>query len=140
MQQMQPPFLAGRGNFAKAVNQGLNYNENKQPFQKQAVAARNKTPVQKQSEGQHLNEAENVTQGIKQGKGQWKTATQKGQWSLKGKGNPRTDEETEELFKELRIMFPDDDQEEKIRSVLANHDRERDLTKLTNYLMSVLFL
>ena len=133
-QQGQPlQFQVGKGNFAKAVNQGLHYNEYNQSQQKQGNTARNRTPL-------NINETDNAMQGTKQGKGQWKNTAQKdqGQWSLKGKGNPRTDGETEGLFKELRIMFPDDDQEDKIRSILTNHDRERDLARLTNYLLNVL--
>ncbi|XP_045191756.2 NEDD4-binding protein 1-like [Mercenaria mercenaria] len=140
-QQGQGHFPHGKGNFAKAVNQNVHNSENNQPYQKQGSSAKNKTPVQKQLDAHQFDEADSSTQGTKQVKGQWKN-TQKGQQgSFRGKvqGIPRTDEETEDLFKELRTIFPDDDQEEKVRNVLANHDRERDLTKLTNYLMSVLF-
>ncbi|XP_041375081.1 NEDD4-binding protein 1-like [Gigantopelta aegis] len=46
---------------------------------------------------------------------------------------------TEQLFEALRIVFPEMDQEEKIRDVLRNHSAETDLNRLTNYCMSALF-
>ena len=47
---------------------------------------------------------------------------------------------TEQLFEQLQIVFPEKDQEEKIREVLRNHNTETDLNRLTNYCMSALFL
>ena len=46
---------------------------------------------------------------------------------------------TEQLFEELKTVFPEKDQEEKIREVLQNHKTETDLNRLTNYCMSALF-
>lgn len=51
----------------------------------------------------------------------------------------RTRQETEELFKKLTAIFPDPSQEETLRNVLANHENERDIERLSNYCMSVLF-
>lgn len=51
----------------------------------------------------------------------------------------RTRHETEELLKQLTAIFPDPNQEETLRNVLANHENERDIERLSNYCMSVLF-
>ncbi|KAK7493750.1 hypothetical protein BaRGS_00014891 [Batillaria attramentaria] len=47
---------------------------------------------------------------------------------------------TADLLKTLKEMFPEEDQEHKIRSVLENHASETDLNRLTNYCFSALFL
>ncbi|KAL4234979.1 hypothetical protein ACF0H5_006620 [Mactra antiquata] len=66
---------------------------------------------------------------------------QKGQghWKTKGQRIPRTEQESDEIFQELKKLFPDDDQEEKIKKVLSNHLYEHDLEKLTNDCMNILF-
>lgn len=73
----------------------------------------------------------------------------KGNWASNNKGygygnkgvkqiSSRRDDETQLLFKELREIFPEAEQEEIVRNVLSNHDGERDKVKLTNYCLSVL--
>lgn len=47
---------------------------------------------------------------------------------------------TADLLKALKEMFPGQEQEPKIRSVLQNHASETDLNRLTNYCVSALFL
>jgi hypothetical protein len=46
---------------------------------------------------------------------------------------------TAELLTELTAIFPEEDQKDKLETVLQNHPHDTDLTKLTNYCMSVLF-
>lgn len=69
-------------------------------------------------------------------------------WSNKGQGHvkgyerpsePRSDADSEILYKDLKTIFPEEDQADTLRKVLSNHPCETDLTKLTNYCMSVLF-
>lgn len=69
-------------------------------------------------------------------------------WNNKGQGQakvqgrpsePRSDADSESLYQELKVIFPEDYQEDTLRKVLSNHPWETDLTKLTNYCMSVLF-
>ena len=69
-------------------------------------------------------------------------------WNNKGQGQakvqgrpsePRADADSESLYQELKVIFPEDYQEDTLRKVLSNHPCETDLTKLTNYCMSVLF-
>jgi len=50
----------------------------------------------------------------------------------------RTEKQTEQMFRDLKVIFPDKNQEEVIRKVLYNHGRERNLERLANYCMSVL--
>lgn len=140
LQPNQGHFKPGQSNFVKALNEGLQNTDNTQSFQKQGYGAKPKSYFQRQTDPQQLDEIDGVSSKASQGKGNFKGSV-KGQGSFRSKGNraPRTDEETEVLFKELRTIFPDDDQEDKVRNILANHEEERDLTKLTNYLMSVLF-
>ena len=73
---------------------------------------------------------------------------QGGRWNNKRQGHTkyqekqlelRTDNDSQELYKELRVIFPEEYQEDTLRNVLSNHPCETDLTKLTNYCMSVLF-
>lgn len=125
-------FLQGQSTFAKVASQGLNCG---QTYQKQ-TGAKYKTPVQNQVYPNQFDDIDGGPSLINQTKSHWK-----GRGSLKGKGFgvPRTEEETEDLFKELRTIFPEADQEDTLRNVLANHEQERDLMKLTNYVMSVLF-
>lgn len=52
---------------------------------------------------------------------------------------PRSEEETQALLEQLRAVFPDPSQEETLRKVLANHTSEKEISKLTNYCMNVLF-
>lgn len=47
---------------------------------------------------------------------------------------------TADLMKALKGVFPEEEQEVKIRSVLENHSSETDLNRLTNYCYSALFL
>lgn len=65
----------------------------------------------------------------------------KGQGHFKGQiqAKHRSDSESEDLYGELKRIFPDEDQEETVKKILSNHPCETDLTRLTNYCMSVLF-
>ncbi|KAL5022041.1 hypothetical protein ScPMuIL_001196 [Solemya velum] len=51
----------------------------------------------------------------------------------------RTQKSTENLFLDLQRIFSDPNQEQTVRIVLDNHPEERDIERLTNYCMSVLF-
>ena len=69
----------------------------------------------------------------------WNTKRQ-GHTKVQGKQyEPRSDADSEGLYQELKVIFPEHYQEDTLRNVLANHPCETDLTKLTNYCMSVLF-
>lgn len=56
------------------------------------------------------------------------------------KEKKRPPDVTESLFMALKQVFPNEDQDYKIRAVLDNHETETDLNRLTNYCMSALFL
>ncbi|XP_064610814.1 NEDD4-binding protein 1-like [Liolophura sinensis] len=49
----------------------------------------------------------------------------------------RSQEETDHLATLLRNLFPNKDQEEKILQVLQNHRAEKDVNKLSNYIMNI---
>ncbi|XP_033754483.1 NEDD4-binding protein 1-like [Pecten maximus] len=51
----------------------------------------------------------------------------------------RSDQSTEELFTQLKGIFSESKQEQKIREVLQNHQEETDLNRLTNYCMNAIF-
>ncbi|XP_021365824.1 NEDD4-binding protein 1-like isoform X2 [Mizuhopecten yessoensis] len=51
----------------------------------------------------------------------------------------RSNQSTEELFKQLKGIFSESDQEQKLREVLQNHQEETDLNRLTNYCMNAIF-
>ena len=97
------------------------------------------------TQGERQNR-QNATDGFQkphnQGQNQGRRWNNKGQSHFKGQGRqsePRTDAESENLYQELKVIFPEDFQEDTIRNVLSNHPCDTDLTKLTNYCMSVLF-
>lgn len=88
-------------------------------------------------------DASGPSQGFQKGNRGHQRGNQ-GYTNFKGQGQnrgilTRSEEETESLYKELKVLFPEPDQDEKIRLILNNHELETDLTKLTNYCMSILF-
>ncbi|XP_069112055.1 NEDD4-binding protein 1-like [Argopecten irradians] len=51
----------------------------------------------------------------------------------------RSEQKTEELFTELKGIFSESAQEQKLREVLRNHQEETDMNRLTNYCMNAIF-
>ena len=108
-------------------------------------------PVQSQGQGHRWpsqGQGHNVTDSQNTGFHKYQHQNQGGRWNNKRQGHTkyqdkqlelRSDNDSQELYKELRVIFPEDYQEDTLRNVLSNHPCETDLTKLTNYCMSVLF-
>jgi hypothetical protein len=54
------------------------------------------------------------------------------------KSPPRHPNVTQQLCDALKAVFPEKEQEEKIKTILANHPSETDLNKLTNYFIGAI--
>lgn len=129
--QMNYVPVQNPGSYAGAASVGTNPHRFHQPHVQQLnFSTRNQIQTYHDSTDTS-NELPKSPRQYQNGQGQ--------HWKSKGPRIPRTEQESEEFFQELKKIFPDDDQEEKIRAVLKNHIFEHDFAKLTNDCMNVLF-
>ncbi|XP_076449795.1 uncharacterized protein LOC143286093 [Babylonia areolata] len=111
--------------------------------------ARAPFPHQRQPYTQRPPNAQGRGRGQSQGQGRPKAMQDSGVWqnppaamassSVQG-ARRRHEKVTQQLFEALKGVFPEKDQEARIRQVLENHRAETDLNKLTNYCIAALSL
>ncbi|XP_060080272.1 NEDD4-binding protein 1-like [Ylistrum balloti] len=77
-----------------------------------------------------------VFQGAHRGRGQRYPHPQPNKFTAL---SSRSEQSTEELFTQLKCIFSESKQEQKLREVLRNHQEETDLNRLTNYCMNAIF-
>ena len=136
-------------------NSGFNQQQ-KQPYQQQQQSYQQHTPFYDSSGQGHWSGGQGQNQGLTQGNFQkftespQMTNNMRTPWQgqphsgIKGQGHTvtkpdRSDQETDRIIQQLRTIFPDPKHEDVLRKVLSNHSSERDVEKLSNYCINVLY-